>query len=363
MEESQITWDMNDRRFWPKNLTLFERPHLWKTPTYDIDVMRYKGRIVHDHNGDPIRNFRIPLTISSKVEGLRMESWMRSDDRLTLGDIEARVFTKDGRGGEKVPVFDKRALSKRASNARTRAGLISWATKKGTETQKRYLRDLRTKTQDDSNLALGRDLTSQEKAHHAWLSLNEERISDAPTRANRIQKILRTAGKSGTVAGPSSGAANAGPSDSVAAASGDDDDLTDDTDGDEAAPETQIRDQASDSEDTDDKDSVSSSLIDPLDSRHDEPTNPEEEACLRDALANTVEEFVFLVDQEPQPTNPGDNYFSQWGALQEQFRAVWAALGNEVEAPRLRARDRWTGGISQWYFAEEIEAADDDEPE
>lgn len=285
-----------------------------------------------------------------------MESWLRSDDRLTYGDIEARVWTKDGPHGKRVPVFERRALSKRASNARTRAGLIAWVTKKGREKQIGFLDNLRTETQRANNLAVDRDLTSEEKARLTLISLDEQKDSRAPTRADRIRKIRRTAGESETVAGPSSGAANAGPSDSGAVASGDDDDLTDDEDGEEAAPETQIREQVSpdDAEDTDDEGSVSSSLIDPLDSRHDEPTNAEEEACLQEALANTMEEFAFLTEQEPQPTNPGDNYFSQWGMLQEQFRAVWAARGNEVEAPRLRARGRWTGGISQWYSAEEM---------
>ena len=76
-----------------------------------------------------------------------------------------------------------------------------------------------------------------------------------------------------------------------------------------------------------------------------------------------MEVFQDLTGQEPVLTNPADNYFSQWSMLLEQFRILWATNGNVVEAPRLVARDRWTGGISQYYLAEEIGLADEDEDE
>lgn len=355
VESTQIHWDMGNRTHWPTNITLWNRPTPWVNPTYEIGIMKYEGRVVLDYAGNPIRNFRIPLTVSSKVEGLRIESWMRSDERLTLGDIEARVWTKTGSNGGKVPVYDKRALSKRASNARTRAGLISWVRKRGRQQQTDFMNDFRTKEQKDRNLASDKDLTPEQQAKYSLMGLNQNKISQAPTRNARIEKIKRTAaGTGGAVAGPSSGAANAGPSVPVAAASEDDDSATDDTDSDEAVQETQIRDQASE-DDTDDEGSISSSLLDPLDSRHDQPMTRQEVAWLRDALGNTVEEFFFLTEQEPQLTNPGDNYFSQWAMLQEQFRILWTATGNTVDAPRLQARGRWTGGISQYYLAEEVE--------
>ncbi|CAF9921685.1 MAG: hypothetical protein ALECFALPRED_001856 [Alectoria fallacina] len=332
VERTQMHWNMSDRKHWPKNLTLWKRPTSWNNPTYDIGVMKYKGRVVLDYAGNPIRNFRIPLTISSKVEGLRLESWLRSDDRLTLGDIEARLWTKDAPDGGKIPTFDKRALSKRASNARIRVGLISWASRKGREKQTKFMHDLRTEEQKDRNLATDKDLTAGEMGQYSLIGLDEKKISNAPTREQRIKKIKRTAEMGGRVAGPSD---------------------SDDTDGDEAVQEPQIPSQAS-QDDTDDEGSVSSSLIDPLDSRHDRPMNPQEQAWLRSALEITVGEFSFLTGQDPQPTDPGDNYFSQWGILQEQFRNLWAARGNAAEAPRLTARDRWIGGISQYEFAEVI---------
>ena len=359
MESTQTTWDMTDRRHWPDELTLWNRPTPFTRPSYDIGVLKYKGRVVIDWENQPIRNFRIPLTISSQVEGSRIEAWMRHDDRLELRDIAAREWTKDGAKG-KEPVYGRRALSKRASNARKNAGLISWMSKKGRDPQTKFMHDLRTQDQIDRNLATDKDLTPEQKAQHALIGLNEGKKSKAPTRQERINKIKRTAaGTSSTVAGLSSGPAGAESLAPAAAASGDDDEFTDDTDGDEAVEEAHAPVQPSE-DDSLEESSISSSLIDPLDSRHDQPTDAEEEAELQGALQNTREHFSDLTGQEPQPTNPGDNYFSQWGMLQEQFRDLWTARGNPGEAPRLGARDRWTGGISQYEFAEVMEGGWDD---
>ena len=354
---------MRDRQHWPDVLTLWDRPNPWNNPTYEIGFMKYKGRTVLDYNDKPIRNFRIPATISSKVEGLRMEAWLRADERLSFGDIEARVMTKV-KAGKIAPIFDRRALSKRANIARERTGLISWVRKRGNEAKVNFMDSLRTQAQRENNLATDKDLEKQQKARLELLGVDKAKESLAPTRKDRIEKLNRRAGGTGSpVAGPSSAAATAGPSDPIAATSSDEDDSTDDTDVEEALQATHIQDQASE-EDADDADSVSSSLIDPADARHDQPTNVQEVADLRRALEDTTSHFLFLTGQEPQPTNPGDNYFSQWATLQEQFRSIWESRGNPGEAPRLDARDRWTGGISQYTLAETItEETDDEESE
>ena len=352
VETTQITWDMRDRRFWPSKLTLWNSPIPRDNPTYEIGVMRYKGHVVLDCAGNPIRDFRIPLTVSSKVEGLRVEAWMRRDDRLTLGDIEARLWTKVRPDGSRVPMFDKRALSKRASNARSRAGLIGWVAKIGRDRQFAFLDSLRTPAQRASNLATDRDLTSIEKARRDHLGLNENRVSNAPTRQERIKKIKRRARIDDAVADPNSTAADAGPSDPAADASDDHDDLSDSTDGHEAMQEASDDDrmQASD-DDTDDEGSLASSIFDPLDSRNEVPQSPYEEALLRGALGETVHDFFLLTERVPRPTNPRDNYLSQWSMVQEEFRIWWFDQGNVEEAPKLRARDRWTGGISEYRSA------------
>ena len=314
--------------------------------------MKYKGRVVIDCDDKPIRNFQnLPLTISSKVEGLRLEAWLRADNRITFPDIAARMWTEwSPKDGKIAPKYRHRALSKRPSNARTRCGLISWLKKRGREAQTEYMDSFRTAAQRMANLGVGRDLNAHEKARYSLLGLNERKESEAPTRQDRIDKIKRVAASGDTLAAATT----------TTTAGGDDDDTAEDTDVEEAVQEAQTQDQGAE-DDTEDDVSVSSSLLDPFDSRNDEPMGPGEEALLEDALGDTVEHFVSLTGQKPALTHPGDNYFSQWGMLQEQLRTLWAAGGNAIEVPRLRARDRWTGGISQYHLAELIEGEEDDE--
>ena len=320
--------------------------------------MKYKGRVVLDFEDRPIKNFQLPATISSKVEGLRLEAWLRSDNRLSFADIEARVRTEVVEDGKRVPIFDKRILSKRASNARKRAGLISWVRKRGRERQTAYMDSLRTQAQRDNNLAKDSDLDAQQWAEHELLGVDRNKKSNAPTRNPRITKLQRTAATPLPVAGPSSAAA--GPLNPAAAISSDEDDPTDDSDVGEALEETPIQDPAPE-DDTNDEGRPSSRISDLADSRHDWPLNVDEEDDLRRALRETTGHFYILTGQQPQPTNPGDNYFSQWGMLQEEFRNVWTTQGNPGEAPRLRARDRWTGGISRYGDAVMVAEEDDEE--
>ena len=277
---------------------------------------------------------------------------MRADNRLTLGDIEARLWTKDVPGVGRRPFFGRRALSKRASLDRCKAGLISWLEKKGRDAHTGFMDNLRTPEQRANNRVIDQNLTGKQRADYTMLGLNQSKQSNAPTRAERIRKIMRASGEDNTVAGSSSGPANTEPADPVAPASSEDDSkMNVDSDNDEPEPETQVPEQASEN-DRDEVGSISSNLTDPFDSRHEPPTNAEEIALLRHALEVTVEDFSDLAGQQPVLANPDDNYYSQWGILQQQFKDLWAARGNTTEAPLLKGRGRWTDGISQFEFAE-----------
>ena len=251
---------------------------------------------------------------------------MRADNRLTFSDIVSRMWTKVDRNGAKVPCFDRRALSKRASLARCNAGIIGWLQKKGRDEQTTFMDNLRTPEQRANNRATDRDLTREEKKAYAGLG-------------------------STTVADSNPGAAVAVPADPAPASSSEDDNAMNVDSDDEGDSERPAQEQASGTE-SDDEGSLASSLVDPFDSRHEEPTNSQERALLRRALEITVEHFEFMTGQHPEQTHPDDNYFSQWGMLQGQLSSLWTEQGNTTEAPRLRARGRWMDGISQFEFAE-----------
>lgn len=348
--ETQITWDLENRSLWPPRLHLWQCPNTLKNPTYDIGILRHKGHVVLDTWEEPIRDFRIPLTICSRVEGLRIEAWMRGDNRLTLGDIEARLWTKIVPGVGRRPSFDRRVLSKRASLDRCRTGLISWLPKRGRDEQTAFMDSLRTPEQRAKNQVTDQDLNTQQRAHYAKIGLNESKQSNAPTRAERIRKIKRAAEGDDTMAVLDPGAGTE-PADSVDPASEKDDDAMDIDDTDEARSVTQVQEQTTE-EDSDTEGSVSSSLLDPFDSRHEPPTNSLERAFLRQAIDVTVQDFRDLAQQQPELPDEYDNYYSQWGVLQQQWRALWEAEGNTSQAPVLKSRGRWTDGISQYEFAE-----------
>ena len=405
----QMTWALRNRQFWPPVLRLWQRPTPWNNPTYEIGVMRYKGHVVLDTTSKPVRGFRIPLTISSEVEGLRTEAWMRSDSRLSLKDIEARLWTKDKRkinkdkpNETKEPAFNNRTFAKRSNLARVIAGLISWVQRKDRDEQNAFMDRLRTPQQRADNRTVDQDLTLAQQLAYAKLG---ER-GPTKSKAGRGRKSKKDVASDSDSQSSSSRAATAEPEvlarsegeDAIdldpdyeravaeslnprqesepadAAGSEDGDDAMDlDPEYEQAIAESLILQQASDDDGDDldpeydqaiaesliqqqasaDDSSPSSSIADPLDSRHHAPTNPVERANLQLALQMTVDDYVNVTGQRPLPTDQGDNYFSQWGMLQGQLMAWWESRGyNTDDTPRLLARGRWTGGIAEFGWAE-----------
>ena len=112
-------------------------------------------------------------------------------------------------------------------------------------------------------------------ARYSLLGLNERKQSKAPTRQDLIDKIKRIAALGDTLAGPISGA--------TTITAGGDDDLAEDTDVDEAVQEVSTRNQGAEA-DTEDDVSVSSSLMNPFDSRHDEPVGPKSQKIMNSHL-------------------------------------------------------------------------------
>ena len=98
-------------------------------PAYAIGAMRYDDRIVLDWEGDPVREFEnLPYTISSRVEGCRLELWFRQHSAIRYKDILARMRTKVQRpSGTVVPIYNDHVLSSRMSVFRRYAPLDRWS--------------------------------------------------------------------------------------------------------------------------------------------------------------------------------------------------------------------------------------------
>ena len=95
----------------------------------------------------------LPLTISTFVEGGRMENWQRLDSRITIKDIQDRMQ------GSK-----RSALTNRMGRFRLANGLASWNSRDGTEKVKKIMLTHLNHQQQSQNTTRGyAGLTAAEK--------------------------------------------------------------------------------------------------------------------------------------------------------------------------------------------------------
>ena len=364
-----------DRPHRPTILSLWGRPVPWNNPTYDAGVLKYNGRTVLDWEGKPINAFRnLPLTISSNVEGMRVEVWQRQDKRITQRDIIARLRTElkyvvvdekqeEGKGagaggalgrektkGKKqegaveelvrMPVFDMTYVRKRAHVFRQEAGCPSWTLRKDQEKARAWLSNLRTQAQRDNNFTMDRDLTIQELAKFRSFNMeqNPNRGGDRDAKNHRayVGRAKKLVGEDNLDEESSSEAAETA-----------------------AEERTQYNRIDGDDEISASDDSLTNEPEDPTDSRNDIPYTVQEIATLKDALKGTRAHFRALLGQKPATRKPDlsdQSYLTQLGALQMEFNSIWKANGNKEAAPLLCSQDRWTGGILNWKSAETIAA-------
>lgn len=171
-EQSQgdITAYKPDQEYWGPNprdrpdvLRQWQAPVTRQNPGDQPGLMRFNGRTVLDWKGNEIREFsNLPKTISSKVEGWRVEAWTREDPRLKLSDIMARLRTVQRSNGDVEPKTNVRIISSRTTRFRDKAGLISWNPRPDAALKIRFLETLRTSQQRANNQSICRDLTSLE---------------------------------------------------------------------------------------------------------------------------------------------------------------------------------------------------------
>ena len=156
----------SDRLHRPSVLTLWSMdPET--AQTYHLGYLLFNGRLILDYAGNPIRAFRhLPLTISSAVEGFRIEAWNRQDiHRLRKGDILARLRTRVTAQGRE-PMYTGATILDRARFFRQKSGLTSFhiQTHATRVAAGAFLDALRTPAQRASNKAIDRDLTADELA-------------------------------------------------------------------------------------------------------------------------------------------------------------------------------------------------------
>ena len=180
-----------DRADRPDSLFCLYKPstkHYEKTTQYLV----WNGRVILDYKREPIRAFDIPLTISSKIgnEAARLEAMMRSDKRIRLSDILARILRR-GVLSTQVKKYQHR-LDMRLVRFRTQARLLSFDRCK--KKLKNYLLSTMTPEMVAKNTTRGlADLIegSDEKAFIDLLNKGSKKANDKSPRKRKHDKMLR----------------------------------------------------------------------------------------------------------------------------------------------------------------------------
>ena len=129
VHEDQLPWgeDIEHRAV---ELLMFDPSGGESEPKKAIGHLKYDGKIVVDYRQEPVQTFlSLPLVISSKAEGWRIEGWMRSEKRIGITDIVARisvVVTMDpAEHRSRGPEYQAETLRERAKKFRHLTGLVS----------------------------------------------------------------------------------------------------------------------------------------------------------------------------------------------------------------------------------------------
>ncbi len=284
-----------------------------------VENLRYDGKLLLDFSGEPIRDFpSLPLVISSKVEGWRVEAWRRSDSRMKCTDIIARIPVKwaTDRAGHRTlgPMERVASVRERASKFRMKAGLITWKNQRQDPKIEKFMDELRSPAERANNRSISRNLTSQEKGLLASLNLgtrpDRAQVRQDPQASqkhrDRVQKRAKgeSAGANGGIASPDGSQT-------------DEDDLTFN-----------------------------------YDCRTERPETPEEIQEIQNALQQTYNEFASYTDLPLELPDTHDSYLDQWNFVQVQFNRIWAKdRTKKLEPPQLYALGTWTVSIDNWTSA------------
>lgn len=145
----------------PRILQRFARDG-YSVSYYDPGILIDRGRVVIDQENHPVKGFReLPLCISSKVPGYKLEAWRRLNPNITIPDFMARMPKTD-----KPHLTDRNKLSMRMTRFRIRAACISWIEREGCLAIKEYMSKLigPVCVAANSTAGFGRDLTDAEVA-------------------------------------------------------------------------------------------------------------------------------------------------------------------------------------------------------
>ncbi|KAL8831036.1 MAG: hypothetical protein Q9170_005467 [Blastenia crenularia] len=341
---------------------------------YQTTYMYFNRMLVIDKDHRPVKAFpELNLTISSKVEGFRLEAIARLNPKITSRDILARMpsETRVIRGLKQIvhPQCKSNALSMRRRDFRGKNCLLSWTPREGSKEVKRYLdsllgprlvalnntrdmRPLKQKEIDHVLLLIGKGKHPERSRYKKpGLSVAQGRLvsrqyvkeepryheaadSDTPTDLEDHFEPMNL------------DEIEDAPSESPAVTPDSEDDSKEDSERD-------------DLNDADDESSLSSytsgegtDLDDESDLRNYLPTGPHEVHAISEAMEPTIQDYNFLLDADLRIATPRfqlESYNTQWYAVQEAFEKESLKRGRDPgKRKRLYRFQRWEDSIWGW---------------
>ncbi|KAI4177717.1 MAG: hypothetical protein LQ343_000180 [Gyalolechia ehrenbergii] len=332
--------------------------------------MYFNRMIVLDKDHRPVRAFaELNSTLSSRVEGFRLEAISRLNLKITSRDILARMPPEVTvtRGARTItrPQCKSNALSMRRREFRGKNGLLSWAPREGSKEVKRYLdsllgprlvalnntREMRPLTDEEVNhiLFLGGKGTHPERSRHKGAK-SESRLQRR-TKKPQMAELAENEGSESEIPTDVEDhfePISLGEVDNEAL----DSDVSTDNIGDLLKPFN-----PSDIEDE------SSAILplplisdldfdDVLDRRNHVPSNYGEMCVIAEAMAPSIAHYKDLLHANIRFDTLSfqrESYNVQWSTMQEALERGWIGQGrNPEECPQLTRYERWEADMWNW---------------
>lgn len=330
--------------------------------------MYFNRKIVLDKDHRPVRAWpELNLTLSSKVEGFRLEALQRINPHISSRDILARMPPKvivENRGETIVrSQMKSNALSMRKRDFRGRNCMLSWTVREGTMEIKEYLdsllgpellaknstRDMRPLTHDEIlhvMLLLGKGRHPERSRHKgtSGAAVGEIGSSKRKHRKRKVDEAFGSEVPAGIDVRRMDG------------------ELHDD--GYDCDNSTYAENAAEPLHPNDIQDEAAALYAeylaygrDPydfLDCRNHVPTTDQEMHVLAMAIQISIDDYNMLLNADLQIHAAAfhwESYNTQWLALQEALERSWVNRGWDLHTcPALLGYPRWEGSVQDWVY-------------
>ncbi|MCJ1435826.1 hypothetical protein MMC27_005202 [Xylographa pallens] len=405
-KEEQRDWGA-DRANWPAILFQYEptkpaprtpKAGHWKTAA---------GEVILDIVNDPLLDYtELPDTISSCEKPAFLEAWFRSNSRIVMKDIRARM-PQDPKGDWDGGVDPIRSgtLGMRLTRLRETHGMISWRKKKGSEQIKAYLDSILPQACKDANsikdfrelhpherfaLHLGNIGQMPERSHAGTKDLSDEKKAAVNQEARAKYESLKAAFEAKQAAGNAAVKQNTSSSsesdleDILELEEADDSNAEDalqnlnlvaQSENNDWLSSLVLRSQANVNESNTE---IRSSELEATSAGRDEDgpagatdvSDEDDEGgflgldaehqvhqdLLLQLLAPSRLQFATLTGRQPATTTATASYDEQWEELQVELEEHWDAAGNEGQVPDLIGLARLTRSEIRWNNPTETRA-------